>query len=206
MRQRDGLGEPDGGTVRHTLGEVVFSEGSDADALRAIAAGDRRAFEAFYARHRQPLWSFIRQFVADAQIAEEVLQDTLVALWRSAGSFRGEAQVTTWLFAIARRQAYTHLRRRRPVPVDATEGDPVADPEPAPDRVIAARDELHRVSGWLAELSSELRETLLLALAGDLSYPEIAEVLGVPVGTVKSRVANARRQLAARIAGEGVTP
>jgi RNA polymerase sigma factor (sigma-70 family) len=200
------MGEPEDGIVRHTLDEVVFSGGSDADALRAIAAGDRRAFETLYARHRQPLWSFIRQFVADAQLAEEVLQDTLVALWRSAGSFRGEAQVSTWLFAIARRQAYTHLRRRRPVPVDATEGAPVADPEPSPDRVVAARDELQRVSGWLGELSTELRETLLLALAGDLSYPEIAEVLGVPLGTVKSRVANARRQLAAKIAGEEVAP
>jgi RNA polymerase sigma-70 factor, ECF subfamily len=199
-------GEPDEVIVRHTLGEVVFSGGSDADALRAIAAGDRRAFETLYARHRQPLWSFIRQFVADAQLAEEVLQDTLVALWHSAGSFRGEAQVSTWLFAIARRQAYTHLRRRRPVPVDATDGDPVMDPEPPPDRVVAARDELQRVSGWLDELSTELRETLLLALAGDLSYPEIAEVLGVPLGTVKSRVANARRQLAAKVAGEEVTP
>jgi RNA polymerase sigma factor (sigma-70 family) len=184
----------------------VFSEGSDADAMRAIAAGDRRAFEILYARHRGALWSFIRQFVADAQLAEEVLQDTLVALWRSAGSFRGEAQVTTWLFAIARRQAYTHLRKRRPVPVDATDRDSVADPEPTPDRVVAARDELQRVSGWLGDLSPELRETLLLALAGDLSYPEIADVLTVPVGTVKSRVANARRQLAAKIAGEEVTP
>src|SRR5262245_28896842 len=64
-----GHDEPDGLIVRHTLGEVVFAEGSDAEALRAIAAGDRRAFEAFYARHRQPLWSFIRQFAADATSA-----------------------------------------------------------------------------------------------------------------------------------------
>jgi RNA polymerase sigma factor (sigma-70 family) len=187
--------------LRHTLDEVAFSGGSDADAVRAIAAGDRRALEALYERHRQPLWSFIRQFVADAHLAEEVLQDTLLAVWRSAGSFRGEAQVRTWLFAIARRQAYTHLRRRRPLPVDCSDEDAVVDPGPTPDRVVAGRDELHRLAGGLRELSQEHRETLLLALAGDLSYPEIAEVLGVPVGTVKSRVAKARRQLAVKIAG-----
>jgi RNA polymerase sigma-70 factor (ECF subfamily) len=184
----------------------VFSEGSDVDAMRAIAAGDRRAFETLYTRYRRPLWSYIRRFVADAQMAEEVLQDTLVALWRSAGSFRGEARVSTWLFTIARRQSYTHLRRRRAEPVDVNDREPEPDPEPTPERVVVARAELAHVVGLLDELPAERRETLLLALAGNLSYTEIAEVLGVPLGTVKSRVANARRELAARIAGEEVTP
>ncbi|CAN5805271.1 sigma-70 family RNA polymerase sigma factor [soil metagenome] len=171
---------------------------TDLELVAAIASGDRRALSVLYERHRRALWSFIRRFVADEHLAEEVLADTLVAAWRGAGSFRGDARVTTWLFGIARNQAYNHLRRRRPVPVDEVRTGTLIDHGAQPDRVVAARDELSRVAAEIEALSPEHREALLLAIAGDLSYGEISEVLGVPVGTVKSRVANARRRLGER--------
>lgn len=105
------------------------------------------------------------------------------------------------MFGIARNQAHSHLRRRRPVPVDETRTVGLTDGAADPDRVVAARDELGRVAAEIEALSPEHREALLMAIAGDLSYGEISEILHVPVGTVKSRVANARRRLAER-AGE----
>ena len=174
------------------------SERADRAAIAAVASGDRRALEELYARHRHGLWAFIRRYVADEQLAEEALADTLVALWRHAASFRGEARVSTWLFGIARRQAHNHVRRRRPVPVDHdTALAVVADTDPDPERIVASRDELDHVNARIEALSDEHREALLLSIAGDLSYAEIAELLQVPVGTVKSRVANARRNLGA---------
>lgn len=192
-----GCAEPGGPSATHTVDHVVESARSDHELVAGIAAGDRAALEALYARHRDKLWAFIRRFVADEHLAEEALADTLVALWRHAGSFRGEARVTTWLFGIAKRQAYTHLRKRVPTPVDDVTTNALADHSAGPEHVTAARDELTRVAAGVEALSDEHRETLLLAVAGDLSYVEIADLLAVPVGTVKSRVANARRILAA---------
>jgi len=125
-----------------------------------------------------------------------VLADTLVAVWRGASSFRGDARVTTWLFGIARNQTHNHLRRRRPVRIGR-----LVDHDAQSDRVVAARDELSRVGAAIEALSPEHRETLMMAIVGDLSYGEISEILGVPVGTVKSRVANARRRLGERTGG-----
>lgn len=130
-----------------------------------------------------------------------MLADTLVAVWRGASSFRGDARVTTWLFGIARNQIHNHLRRRRPVPVDDSRIGRLVDHDAQPDRVVAARDELSRVGAAIEALSPEHRETLMMAIVGDLSYGEISEILGVPVGTVKSRVANARRRLGERTGG-----
>jgi len=187
--------EPGVEIAPRTLDHVVEDARTDLELVVAIAAGDRDALEALYARHRRKLWSFIRRYVADEHLAEEALADTLVAIWRHAGSFRGEARVTTWLFGIAGNQAHSHVRRRVPVPVDVTSGLLAPDDAPAPDRVMVARDELERVRDAIEHLSDEHRETLLLAIAGELSYDEIATMLEIPVGTVKSRVARARRML-----------
>ena len=105
-----------------------------------------------------------------------MLADTLVAVWRGASSFRGDARVTTWLFGIARNQTHNHLRRRRPVRIGR-----LVDHDAQSDRVVAARDELSRVGAAIEALSPEHRETLMMAIVGDLSYGEISEILGVPL-------------------------
>jgi len=107
--QRD---EPSVEIAPRTLHHVVEAARTDLELVVAIAAGDRDALEALYARHRRKLWSFIRRYVADEHLAEEALADTLVAIWRHAGSFRGEARVTTWLFGIARNRTSTGRSRR----------------------------------------------------------------------------------------------
>ena len=128
----------------------------------------------------------------DHGLAEEILQDTLVAVWKSAQSFEGRSSVRTWLIGIARRQAHNTLRQRRLPLADETEmeGLVATDPEPEAWTLASfARDELAAAFRQLAPLH---REVLLLTFVQELSYHETATILEVPVGTVKSRLSNAR--------------
>lgn len=165
--------------------------------ITRIAAGDRHALAALYHAHRQPLFAYLLHLTGDRELAEEVLQDTFLAVWHGAGRFAGRARVRTWLIGIARRQAHTTLRRRALPRADLQDAADLADAAPDPaDRAIAAAtgDELRAT---LEKLPAAIRETLLLAFAHGLSYAEIADVLGVPVGTVKSRLHTAKRAMRA---------
>ena len=128
-------------------------------------------------------------------IAEEILQDTLLAVWRGADGFGGRSQVRTWLYGIARRQAHNRLRTARP---SATTLDDVDEPpavEPGPEERALAGLERDRVLTAIDGLGLVHREVLVLTFVAELSQAEIAEVVGVPLGTVKSRLHNARAAL-----------
>ena len=134
-------------------------------------------------------------FRSDRMLAEEILQDTLLAVWRGADRFEGKSQVRTWLYGIARRQAHNRLRSTRPT--DALLDDLPDPPEPAagPEETTLARLERDRVLTALDNLSLPHREVVVLTFVADLSQAEIANVVGVPVGTVKSRLHHARAAL-----------
>ena len=169
----------------------------DQSLLAAIAAGDREALAELYARYQQPLYSYLLQLTPDHGLAEEILQDTLVAAWKSARSFEGRSTVLTWLIGIARRQAHNTLRQRKLQLAEEAELACVASSEPEPEAFALnslARDELVTAFRQLPALH---REVLTLALVQELSYEETATILGVPVGTVKSRLSNAKRLLRA---------
>jgi RNA polymerase sigma factor, sigma-70 family len=169
---------------------------SDLDLVQRIAAGDERALEELYARHAQSLLAYAQHLIGDRGAAEEALQDTFVAIWRGAASFEQRSTVRTWLFGICRRQA---LRRVRPA---AAATQPIEEvPElpseaPSPDAVVLARADASAVAAALATLPAIHREVLDLAFGAELSHAEVAEVLGIPVGTVKSRLFHARAALA----------
>lgn len=160
--------------------------------LDRIAGGDRDALAELYRQYQRPLFRFLCQLTPDRGLAEEVLQDTLVAVWKSAGTFGGRSQVSTWLFGIARRQAHNTLRRKGLNLAGVDEIDQAADPGPPPEELALARDCLAQAVRRLAPLH---REVLALTFVSGLGYQEIAEVLEVPEGTVKSRLFNARRAL-----------
>lgn len=170
---------------------------ADGATIARIAAGDRQALAHLYMRHRQALFSYLLQLTPDYGLAEELLQDTLVAVWRGAHSFEGRSSVRTWLIGIARRQAHNTLRQRGLPLADLSELDetPAADLEPEDAALAnAARDELSEAIRQLLPLH---REVLALIFVQQLSYQETAQVLGVPMGTVKSRLNHAKRALRA---------
>lgn len=185
--------------IGREIGWVSASESEPAEddlqAIRRIASGDRQALTALYMRYRQPLFRYLLQLTPDRGLAEELLQDTLVAVWRSAKRFEGRSSVQTWLLGIARRQAHNTLRQRGLPLADASAliELPATDPEPEEAALASvAREELANAFG---QLSPVHREVLALTFVEDLSYQETAQVLGVPVGTVKSRLSHARRAL-----------
>jgi len=188
------------------MGQAVVEDGGRVDEgmldvdralLGRVAGGDRAALADLYARHQRPLFSYLLGLCRDRGVAEEVLQDTLLAVWTSAGSFGGRASVQGWLYGVARRQAHNTLRRRALPVANAAVLDLLPSPEPEPeDAALAgvARDELAAAIDRLAAIH---REVLVLTFAEGLSYPELARVLDVPLGTIKSRLSNAKRALRA---------
>ena len=165
--------------------------------VRRIAAGDRDALSALYAAYQRPLFRYLCLLTPDRGLAEEILQDTLVAIWQGAAGFEGRSAVRTWLFAIARRQAHNALRRRALPLADAEALADVADPEPLPQERALAHAELAELARGIAGLQPIHREVLVLSLVNGLPYHEIARIVDVPEGTVKSRLSNARRALRA---------
>ncbi len=156
--------------------------------LQAMAKGDMRALDELYTRHGRGILAYLIGLVGDRQLAEEVLQDVMLAAWRGAGQFRGESQVRTWLFSIARLQALAALRGRKLVSVPLDEGVWVTAADDPSDRGQTVR-------AALTELPADQRETLELIFYHELTGVEAAAVLGVAPGTIKSRLSRAKATL-----------
>jgi RNA polymerase sigma factor (sigma-70 family) len=167
----------------------------DLQTIRRIAAGDREALTELYLRYRQPIFRYLLQLTPDRGLAEELLQDTLVAVWRSAQGFAGRSSAQTWLLGIARRQAHNTLRQRGVALADAAELETLPASEPGPEATALASAARAQLASAFDQLAAVHREVLALTFVEGLSYQQIASVLGVPVGTVKSRLSNARRAL-----------
>jgi RNA polymerase sigma-70 factor, ECF subfamily len=184
---------------------AAASVDTDADLVRRVAAGDRTALAALYELHGQAILAQAVLAVGDRTLAEEILQDTMLALWRGAASFRGDSRVRTWLIAIARRQARDRMRRRRirTVTDDILSGWPAA--EPGPEDLTLERAEATVVAEAIGGLNLRHREILGLVYGASLSLAEAAEALQVPLGTVKSRLAGARAALASSLSRKGYT-
>ncbi|HEY8744778.1 MAG TPA: sigma-70 family RNA polymerase sigma factor [Chloroflexota bacterium] len=170
----------------------------DQTLLRRLGHADPTALEALYQRHAAALFGYLLTICSDRTVAEEVLQDTLLAVWRAAGSFRGRSSVRTWLFAIARRQVRDRNRRQRLPMVEDEQRLTAVDPAPGPEQIAVNQGELRDLVAGINELTVAHREVLALIFVHELSYHEAAQVLEVPVGTVKSRLNAARQTLQQR--------
>jgi len=175
----------------------------DAALLRRIGRGDESAMAAFYREHGQVVLGQVLLVTGERVLAEEIVQDTMLAVWRGAGSFRGESSVRSWVIAIARRQTRDRLRKRRLRVVDDAFLADRPSPGPGPEVLALDRAELAEVTGAIRELAPSHRELLGLVFGSGLSLPEVAGVLEVPVGTVKSRLAAARTALGRMLEEKG---
>ena len=180
------------------------ADATDAAVLAAIAAGDGGALGEIYRRHARALFSYLLRVCGDRMMAEEVLQDTLLAVWRGAATFQARSSVRTWLFAVARRQAYQRLRLQpAPVPVEPAD---VADSALGPDELAMLASGGTAVAGAIARLAEHHRDVIGLAMVAGLPLAEVAEIIGVPIGTVKSRLFHGRAALARMLAKEDRSP
>jgi RNA polymerase sigma factor (sigma-70 family) len=176
--------------------------GTDEALLVRVGAGDERALAVLYARYASVVFSFVSARTPDRGVAEEVSADVWLGCWRSARAFRHDSRVLTWLLGIAKRQIYAHTRRKclPQAPLDeAVYAIPSDDVGPA-DLVVSA-EETHALVAALGSLPSDLTEVVRLAWVHELPYEDIAELVGIPRGTVKSRVSRARRLLREELRG-----
>ena len=163
-----------------------------------IVDDDERALEDSYRLYGPMVRSYLRRFV-DADEADDVLQVVFLELWRSRDRIDPSRPLEGWLFGIARKRAIDQLRRRRPgvIPMEAVRDLVGDDGDRFVDRVAWAAE----VRAGLDRLPVEQQEAIELSYFGDLTQPEIAAQLGVPLGTVKARMARGMRRLAAIVDG-----
>jgi RNA polymerase sigma-70 factor (ECF subfamily) len=164
--------------------------------LAAHVAGDPDAFGALVARHRDRLWGVALRTLADREEAADALQDALLSAYRVAGSYRGEARVTTWLHRVVVNACLDRARRRQARPaVPLPEHDAGVEPVERHD-AIGARETALEIEAALAELPVEQRAAIVLVDLHGFSVDDAATLLDVPVGTVKSRCSRGRARLA----------
>ncbi len=173
---------------------VRRGDDTDAALIRRVGEGDRDAFDVLYGRYARPVFGLALRRLGDRGLAEDAVQETFAAIWRSAHSYRAErGSAGGWVYTVARNAVVDRARSRR---------EPAAD---APDRVSPeAGPEERAQAAWTAwvvhrafeDLPPQERAVLELAYWGDMSQSEIAAFLGVPLGTVKTRTRNGLARLA----------
>lgn len=175
--------------------------------IQRCQAGDMKAAEALFRRYHAPVHQLISRMLNGAPEAEDLVQEVFLKAFRAIGGFKGRSSFKTWIFQIATNTCLNHLAKaeRRYVhdsleaPLggegDFTLGDRLASSSPEPDEAAMAAEVYQRVEQAVAKLSPEFRAVLVLRDIQDLSYEEVSEALGLNLGTVKSRLARARKQV-----------
>jgi RNA polymerase sigma-70 factor (ECF subfamily) len=167
-------------------------------------AGSQPAYQEIVCRYERPVFNLIARIVRDLALAEDVAQDTFVKAFRNLARFDTTRRFSSWIFRIANNAALDAMRRRRANPVvDARVPEPIASPVPDQVETAALAGAIDQA---LSALRPEWRAAVVLRYEEGLSYEEIADVLGIPEGTVKTFVHRARKQLADRLAAAGWMP
>ena len=184
-----------------SIPQVSADSRTDAELIGLVAAGDHRAFEELHRRYARPVLGIALRRIGDRGRAEDATQDTFASLWRSANRFdptRGKA--TSWLFTVARNAIIDGLRRR---PEATVESPPdLAEPGPGPDDAAESEWVSWRVHRALETLPDQERTLVELAYWSGFSQSEIADHVGIPLGTVKTRTRSALRRLADELGDE----
>jgi RNA polymerase sigma-70 factor (ECF subfamily) len=184
-----------GSAAASSLHEAA-SETSDETLIGRIAGGDQLAMRTLFARHRVALYRWLLRLVRDEALAEDLLSDVFLDVWRQAASFRGRASVSTWLLAIARHKALSARRRRNDAELDEAIVSTVPDPADDAEVTLQKKNRAEALRQSLLRLSPDHREVIDLAYYHGKSVKEIAEIVSISEATVKTRMFYARRKLA----------
>lgn len=185
---------------------TLLSSPEDTRLLQRVAQGDEHAFEQLYARHSAALFTYLLRLVRRGEIAEEILQETFVAVWQQAALFEGRSAVKTWIFRIAHHKAVSWLRRKREHLNLNETLLPGGSGFSRRDENLDSWEEIDALRQALDALSPKHRAVVELAYGQGMTYREIAWVLGIPVGTVKSRMKYALRHLEGILKRSGFGP
>ena len=177
---------------------------SDDVLIGRIAGGDRLAMQVLFARHHVRVFRFVLRLVRDESVAEDLISEVFLDVWRQAGRFEGRSQVSTWLLAIARFKALSALRRRPDEELDDETAEAIEDPSDDPEVVLDKKDKSAAIRKCLEKLSAEHREIIDLVYYHEKSVEEVAQIVGIPENTVKTRMFYARKRLAELLKAAGI--
>ena len=177
---------------------------SDEVLIGRIASGDRLAMQVLFARHHVRVYRFVLRLVRDESVAEDLISEVFLDVWRQAGRFEGRSAVPTWLLAIARFKALTALRRKPDEELDEEAAEAIEDQSDDPEVALAKKDKSAVIRKCMSGLSAEHREIIDLVYYHDKSVEEVAEIVGIPENTVKTRMFYARKKLAELLKAAGI--
>lgn len=177
---------------------------SDEVLIGRIAQGDRLAMEVFFARHYVRVYRFVLRLVSDPPKAEDLLSEVFLDVWRQADRFEGRSAVSTWVLGIAKFKALSVLRKQPEKALDEEIVATIADPSDDPEVAVQKKDKSEVLRQCLTALSPEHREIIDLVYYHEKSVEEVAEIVGIPQNTVKTRMFYARKKLAELLAAAGV--
>ncbi len=186
--------------------------GSDTQLVERAVAGDQRAFELLVIKYQRRIERLIGRMVRDVDLVEDIAQETFIRAWRALHQFRGDAQFYTWLYRIAvntAKKALMDLKRNPTVAGGGLQPGEEEDEtsrrenelttEETPESQLAAREIAEAVNAAMEALPEDLRQAVTLREIEGLSYEEISEAMGCPIGTVRSRIFRAREAISARV-------
>jgi RNA polymerase sigma-70 factor (ECF subfamily) len=160
--------------------------------------------QVLFARHHVRVYRFVLRVVRDQTKAEDLISEVFLDVWRQADRFEGRSAVSTWLLAIARFKALSALRRRPDEELDEEAAEAIEDPSDDPEEALAKKDKSAAIRKCMEGLSADHREIIDLVYYHEKSVEEVAEIVGIPENTVKTRMFYARKKLAELLKAAGI--
>jgi RNA polymerase sigma-70 factor, ECF subfamily len=176
----------------------------DAALIGRIAAGDKLAMRALFARHHVRIFRFVARLVRDHQLAEDVVSEVFLEVWRHAAAFEARSAASTWLLSIARFRALSALRRPGEAQLDEATAAAIPDSADDPEVTVRKRERGEILRDCLARLSPDHREIVDLVYYQGIAISEVATIVGIPESTVKTRMFHARKQLSVLLAAADI--
>jgi RNA polymerase sigma-70 factor (ECF subfamily) len=189
------MNEPIVGAMQATSDEALISR---------IAAGDRLAMQVLFARHHVRVYRFVLRLVSNPTLAEDLISEVFLDVWRQAGKFEARSAASTWLLAIARFKALSALRRKPEEELDDEAAGAIEDPADDPEVSVQKKDKGEILRKCLTALSPDHREIIDLVYYHEKSVEEVAAIVGIPEATVKTRMFYARKKMSELLKAAGV--
>jgi RNA polymerase sigma-70 factor (ECF subfamily) len=163
--------------------------------IREIALGNRQAMEVLYSRHNVRVYRFTLRITGNPALAEDIVSEVFLDVWRRADGFKANSQVSTWLLAIARNKALSAFRRRVDQPLEDEKIATIEDPSDDPEVLVQNKERSAIMQKCLSQLSAAQREVIDLVYYHEKKVEEVAQIIGVPASTVKTRMFYARQRM-----------
>ena len=177
---------------------------SDEVLIGRIASGDRLAMQVLFARHHVRVYRFVLRLVSDPTLAEDLISEVFLDVWRQAGRFEARSAVSTWLLAIARFKALSALRKKPEAELSDEMAEAIEDTSDTPEATLQKKDKGAALRECLKSLSPEHREVVDLVYYHEKSVEEVAMIVGIPEATVKTRMFYARKKLGEMLKAQGI--